>query len=322
MPNYIRRVTSIIGICLIVYGILAFMFLLPNIESGEDGSSSLRFFDFELSGPTPLILIGLGVGLLIFPYTRWSQKKNEMQGVEDPKAEPLAQIDATISVGEETLSFSEFNITVDLTNREQGDPNILTAKISETRRLIKAVLKETSPNLKFMVFDCATSGYAIRVNKQEIEKHLPSGTTFLRRDGSEPSYWTPGTDYLEDQKRFESLRKKRGRMDNAYRLAIPVEGAGQEIVYTLYYLDAYQAGKGDWAGYRFPGDTDKALFQVIFPENRPFEVFTLKSGDPSKPETYSEIPKEHAKLSTDSRTIKWRLDDIKKGNAYVIEWTW
>lgn len=290
-------VLSVVFFCLQIFGLVG------------DGEAELEIGELiKLNAGLPLAGVAVGVLVLCAPALIRAWKRGEGSAATETLK--------VVAKGE--CAFREFNVLVDLNNWVAGDPDTPTATVCETMRRVHAVIKSADPDFKTIDFNFATEGHAI----QAVKEKLPKGATWRRRDGGEASFYVPGLAHIEGQARFRSLEMKRGRLDRSYVLTVPVEGAGQEIIFQLMYIDGYQATKGDWAGNIFMADADNMVFRVVFPPDKRPTSYKLRKGDAKRPETFKKVMNPNVELLNDRRVLEWRYANPKKGEAFEVQWTW
>lgn len=117
--------------------------------------------------------------------------------------------------------------------------------------------------------------------------------------------------------------------ENLKRYLIDIDISGEppqktfNIEYTQVYYNSFQGETQDWAAVPINNPTQKIVFEILFPPNKPFKNYTLLAY-PDLPnqsrEKFSEKPVIEADPS--GKKIKWTISNPRLRYIYRINWDW
>lgn len=164
-----------------------------------------------------------------------------------------------------------------------------------------------------------------------VLRKLNNNAKFGRRIGTTSRFkpeWRSFTHRVDAQ---EDGRKCSPEVQHSYMLYFNIENEGIDIPFNLSYeidyWNAHNGAKGDWQSVYVGHPTKHLTIRVLFPKDKPYTNFSLKSGDGvdcnAKPEPH-ENPEfvEGVDEATGAKTITWAIDSPKLHWVYRVEWKW
>ncbi|MFX0198694.1 MAG: hypothetical protein ACFFCW_21440 [Candidatus Hodarchaeota archaeon] len=311
-----------LGFFIMIIGLLAagmFMFGFRRTHAG--GKSKLAFkafgIDFAIETGSFFFAIVIGLMMVMSPFVisvKTHYGKRREAHAEEKK---IPRIDIS-ELKKEEYTICRENIMIDLRKRKEiGLVERFAGDLSETTWLIERTVKEVGDDVTEMSFCHATSGFTI----VPIEK--PEGAKWTRIVDESKQMRNPFFELLKGQGLkdiLSDLFEGKGRM-KTYSMTVPItEGKGQQILYKLKYVNAFQARDFEWAMKAFSADTDVLRMKIAFPEQKPFKSYeAYKKAAGAEQKTKIDNPD----ITTPGKNVlAWTIRDAKEGEEYFVKWTW
>lgn len=302
----------IMGILIFIYGFFIFFVSSIGIIPVEiPGTFKVDILGIKAESANLFFPIVLGI-VMFLVFNKISSRTGEAgQANIKEKKVPVEK-----EMNEGGFTVSEEEVRIDLRKRKELKAlDLLSCGLSETERLVRMVIKDVDPKREQLYLRHATTGHSVQI----ID--TPQDSRWLRIQKPSENLLNPFVDMLFDNTRFQELFRRKGKM-RSYYLAIPSQGGkGKEINYKLRYNNAFKGSKWEWAGKEFCADTEKFQMIILFPKKKRFKsIETYKEESPNKVKVPLDNPVIEKRKN--SLSLKWTITNAKKGEIYLIRWTW
>lgn len=256
--------------------------------------------------------------ILGFSITFLSERLTSKIGQVGKAQEQERSTPSTSRREERGYSISEKQVTIDLRNRKNVN-NLLgyfTSQLSSTER---------TTNIVFSNPDSLPDEINLR--------HATSGHSIFPISAPENSEWKiikEGSKVIENpfysllamkMEKFKDLIARKGKMKSYYLTVHKEDLEGYELEYKLKYNNAFVGDDFEWFGDDTIADIDLLTMIICFPNDKPiksYEVFEKLSAEKER----EPILEPDIEVSEDNLSLKWTLQNARKGHLYLLKWAW
>lgn len=309
--------TALLGLIFIIISMIAssmFMFGWKTVKVSGVNKLEVQIKGIEVHVETNHVFFAVLLGIMMVLVGGCGPKYfgDKGEGRRQDRA-----IQHTAKLTEDGYRISKEEIRIDLRKRKKISKleSSFGTALSETERFQRIVIKDIDTGIEEINLPHATSGTRIK-----CEDKPPDARWRILEDEAKILYH-PFVELLKGRGLFKNLLAKGGRMQSYYMIAPVTNGKGQEVVYTLKYYNAFQGRDFEWVGKCLSADTDTITMHIIFPEDKPFKSFeTYRKENRAAPKILIDDPE--VEITSEHRALKWKIQNAKKGEMYLIKWLW
>ncbi len=256
--------------------------------------------------------------ILGFSITFLSERLTSKIGQVGKAQEQERSTPSTSRREERGYSISEKQVTIDLRNRKNVN-NLLgyfTSQLSSTERTTNIVFSNPDSLPDEINLRHATSGHSIspiNAPKNSEWKIIKEGSKVIEN----PFY----SQLIKKIEKFKDLIARKGKMKSYYLTVHKEDLDGYELEYKLKYNNAFVGDDFEWFGDDTIADIDLLTMIICFPNDKPiksYEVFEKLSAEKEP----GPILEPDIEVSEDNLSLKWTLQNARKGHLYLLKWAW